>query len=225
MYKFHQPNGIHSRELWQLCLSVDPCAVSDVLNKYGFSQRTMRADLQGIAPGMKTAGIIRTMSSRPREQAPDPSKEYGLLFEAIDQLSSGEVLVTDTVDCCVWGELCAERAKRRNSNGVIIDGYYRDAERVLASGYPVFARGRHMSDLLYHREIIAINQAVSCAGVYCEPGDLALGGADGVVVIPGKMIELVIREAADKSLTEDQVRTALAAGASAAETYKSYGVF
>src|SRR5690606_20187489 len=125
MYKLHQPQQIESQELWELCLSVDPCAVSHVLNKHGLPQRTIRAELQGIAPGMKTVGIIRTMSSRPREQAPDPSKEYGLLFEAIDQLAAGEVLVTDTLDCCVWGELCAERAKRRNSNGVILDAYYR----------------------------------------------------------------------------------------------------
>ncbi|OWT56767.1 RraA family protein [Candidimonas nitroreducens] len=225
MYEMHRPGKFVEDDLWELCLSVDPCAVSDVLNKRGVRQRTMDAGLQGIAPGLRTVGVVRTMSSRPLEQAPDPSKEYGLLFEAIDQLSPGEVLLTDTLGCCVWGELCTERARRRGGNGVVIDGYYRDSDRVLASGYPVFARGRHMSDMLYHREIVALNQPVLCAGVYCAPGDLVLGASDGVVVVPAKMIDSVVREAATKASAEDKVRAALATGASAADTYRSYGVF
>ena len=218
-----RPDAI-AESLWNACLTADPCAVSDVLHKHGLHAQTMRAEIQGLSLSTRIAGTVRTMASRPLAGEPDPQREYGLLFDAIDGLAAGEVLVTDEMGCCVWGELCCERALNRRANGTIVDGYYRDAVRVIASGLPVFSRGRHMSDLLYHREITAIDEAVVCGGVACHPGDLVLGGADGVVVVPQALVGVVILEAVAKSDTEDKVREALRGGVSASEAYERFGV-
>ena len=45
--------------------------------------------------GPVICGLARTMSSEPRVNAPDPGREYELLFAAIDGINPGEVLVTD----------------------------------------------------------------------------------------------------------------------------------
>ena len=116
--------------LWDACLNVTAAAVSDVLHKRGMSQRAMRPDIQSAREAVPVVGIARTMASKPCEQLPEPGHEYTLLFSAIDGLGRGEVLVTDAMGCCVWGELCTERAMMRNANGAVIDGYYRDSARV-----------------------------------------------------------------------------------------------
>jgi regulator of RNase E activity RraA len=81
-----------------------------------------------------------------------------------------------------------------------------------------------MSDLLYHRTITALDTAVLCGDVLVHPGDLVLGGADGVVVVPAASIEDVIGEAYEKSQTESKVRAALRDGMSVSDAYRRFGV-
>jgi regulator of RNase E activity RraA len=208
-----------------MCLEVDTSCVSDVLNARGISSKAMRPGIRGVTGDARLVGLARTMRSRPREAPPDAGREYALLFEAIDGLSPGGVLVTDEMDCCVWGELCCERALVRGANGTVIDGYHRDNARVAASGLPVFSRGAHPSDMLYHREIVAIDQPVHCGGVFVTPGDLVLADADGLVVVPAAVIRAVIEEAMGKIAQETRVREALRAGDSAAQAFEKFGVF
>jgi regulator of RNase E activity RraA len=220
----HRPSGI-DETLWAECLRVDTSCVSDVLNARGTFNKAMRPGIRGAAADARLVGIARTMRSRPRETAPDAGREYALLFEAIDGLGAGEVLVTDEMGCCVWGELCCERALVRTANGTIIDGYHRDTSRVVASGLPVFSRGAHPSDMLYHREIVAINEPVHCGGVFVSPGDLLIADADGIVAVPAGMIAEVIGEAVGKIELETKVRNALRAGDTAAQAFEKFGVF
>jgi regulator of RNase E activity RraA len=81
-----------------------------------------------------------------------------------------------------------------------------------------------MSDLLYHRTITGLDAAVVCGEVLVNPGDLVLGGADGVVVVPSAIIEDVVAEAYQKSRTESRVRTALREGMSVSDAYRRFGV-
>ena len=110
------------------------------------------------------------------------------------------------------------------TNGTVIDGFTRDSAEIRRLGFPLFCRGRHMSDLLYHRTIIALNQPVLCGDVRVHPGDLILGGEDGILAVPKDHIDAVIDEAYAKSQTESKVRTALREGMSAGEAYRRFGV-
>jgi regulator of RNase E activity RraA len=212
-------------ETWaRLRLGINASAVSDILHARGLHRQVMRHDLQALDPAMRICGLARTMSSKPRVDAPEPGREYELLFAAIDGVGPGEVLVTDRMDCCVWGELCAEAAMRRGGNGAVIDGFTRDSAEIRALGFPLVCRGRHMSDLLYHRTIVALNQPVTCGEVEVRPGDLILGGEDGVLAVPQGHVDDVVREAYEKSRTESQVRIALRNGMSAGEAYRRFGV-
>ena len=224
MNAFHRPEAI-DETIWTDCRRVDTATVSDVLNARGISNRTLAPGLVAVRPGDRIVGTVRTMRSRPRQSAPDAGQEYALLFDAIDGLRRGEVLVTDAMGCCVWGELCCERATVRGANGTVIDGYHRDSARIRAGGFPVFSRGAHPSDMLYHREIVALDAPVHCAGVYVESGDLIVADEDGLVVVPAALIAEVCAEAVRKSGVETEVRDALRAGASAADAYRRYGVF
>ena len=213
-----------STEVWDMVGELEPAAVSDVLHARGFHDQVMRHGIGPIDTATRLAGIARTMQSQPLVGPPQAGREYELLFAAIDGLQPGEVLVTDRTDCCVWGELCSEAAICRGGNGAVIDGFSRDMELVRKLGFPLFCRGSHMSDLLYHRTITGINEAVCCGDVAVRPGDLLLGSEDGIVVIPGNSIEEVVREAWEKVKTESKVRIALRNGMTAGEAYRKFGV-
>jgi regulator of RNase E activity RraA len=81
-----------------------------------------------------------------------------------------------------------------------------------------------MSDLLYHRTITAINEPVVCGDVAVCPGDLVLGADDGILVVPARVIDDVVNEGYEKSLTESKVRVALRQGMSTTEAYRRFGV-
>ena len=213
-----------SVEVWDMIVELEPAAVSDVLHARGFHDQVMRNGIDAIDKTTRLAGIARTLQSQPLVGAPEAGREYELLFAAIDGLQPGEVLVTDRTDCCVWGELCAEAAICRGGNGAVIDGFSRDMELVRRLGFPLYCRGAHMSDLLYHRTITGINEPVYCGDVAVRPGDLLLGSEDGVVVVPGDSIDEVIVEAYEKVKTESKVRVALRKGMTAGEAYKKFGV-
>ncbi|MBX6322645.1 MAG: hypothetical protein IRY94_12510 [Rhodospirillaceae bacterium] len=211
-------------ETWRKALVLDPAPVSDILHARGLHRQVMRCDIQALASGMRLVGLARTMASRPRVGAPQPGHEYDLLFAAIDGLAAGEVLVSDETDCCLWGELCSEAAMRRGGNGAVLDGYARDTAMVRRLGFPTFCRGRHMSDMRYHRTITGLDEPVMCGGVAVSPGDLVLGGEDGVVVLPAALVQEVVEEAYAKTREESEVRKALRAGMPAGEAYRRFGV-
>ena len=224
MFSPSPPVEALSAETWSRIGTLDPSPVSDILHARGLHQHAMRADIQALGSGMRLFGIARTLASRPLTDAPEAGREYELLFNAIDGLATGEVLVTDRMDCCVWGELCSEAVMRRGGNGAVIDGFTRDSADICKIGFPLFCRGRHMSDLLYHRTITALNEPVVCGDVAVHPGDLLLGAADGVLVVPANVIDDVVAEAYEKSQKESEVRVALREGMSASEAYRRFGV-
>ena len=113
---------------------------------------------------------------------------------------------------------------RRGGNGAVIDGFTRDSADICSIGFPLFCRGRHMSDLLYHRQISAVGEPVICGGVAVHPGDLVLGAEDGVLVIPASLIKEVVAEGFEKAQAESIVRVALRNGMPAAEAYRRFGV-
>ena len=58
--------------------------------------------------------------------------------------SPGDVLVVDVgglYEAGYWGEIMTVAAQARGIAGLVIDGSVRDADRIEALGFPVFARG------------------------------------------------------------------------------------
>lgn len=218
------PVGRISAETWARIGSVNPSAVADVLDVHGYHRQVMRFDIQALDPDTRIRGIARTMLSKPLVDAPEPDHEYEMLFLAIDGLRPGDVLVTDRMDCCVWGELCSEAVISRSGNGAVIDGFTRDSAGIRRLDFPLFCRGRHMSDLLYHRTIAALDEPIISGDVAVHSGDLILGAEDGVVVVPANLIDSIVELAHAKSTTESEVRAALRNGMSVGEAYRRFGV-
>jgi len=123
---------------------------------------------------------------------------------ALTLVKPGDVLVIDgkgiTTRAC-FGGLQALAAKLKGVAGVVIDGAVRDVEEIRRLGLPVVARGT--SPAGPHKGWGGrINQPISCGGVPVAPGDVVLGDADGVVVIPRGRVEEIAEAAFAKQALE-----------------------
>lgn len=217
------PDGIAPETFRQL-LEVGAAPISDALDKRGKHDQVLDPGFFPIVDEMVVVGVARTLVSAPHSGPIDEGREYELLIEALDDLNPGDVMVTDRMDCCVWGELCSERSAAKGSNGALIDGYHRDTRLILESGFPVISRGRHVADLLYKRSIVARDKPVECGGVTVAPGDVIVADLDGVVIVPADIVGPVAADAYAKASSESEMREALRSGASVREVWETYKI-
>jgi regulator of RNase E activity RraA len=124
-----------------------------------------------------------------------PPGDFLMISAALTKVRPGDVLVIDSRGCtsrAVWGEYFSTWARGLGVAGVVIDGASRDATDIEAMGFPVFARATipRMPTMIGNGEI---NVPVSCGGVCVLPGDLIVGDREGVIVIPLRHLDKVLK--------------------------------
>jgi 4-hydroxy-4-methyl-2-oxoglutarate aldolase len=142
------------------------------------------------------------------------------LHRAVYAAPPGSVLVADLQGARHghWGEVLAVAAQQRGLAGLVIDGGVRDVTELAAMGFPVFAR---------HVTVVGTGKlhagtfdvTVRVAGANVAPGDLIVGDADGVVVIPGAEVEQALDRADARVADEQRAFEALREGATTLELF------
>jgi 4-hydroxy-4-methyl-2-oxoglutarate aldolase len=105
------------------------------------------------------------------------------------------------------GDLVTGMAKNKGVVALVTDGMVRDRDGLVAVGLPVFARGITPNSCVRSGPG-TVGLPVTAGGVPVDSGDLVLGDADGVVVVPAGEIDEVlervaaIREAEGKAEAE-----------------------
>ena len=196
--------------------------VSDSLDQLGFRHQAMAPTIRPLFSGARLAGVAATVLAHEVYEIPD--EPYIKELEAVDRLEPDEVMVVSHVDGCYFGELLATAAVARGSRGLVLDGFVRDAQRIIHMRFPAFIRGISPLDSLGRMDVADVQVPVVCGGVRVAAGDLVLADYDGVVVVPRRVAEETITRAEDKVRGENLVRGALEKGASVVETFRKYGV-
>jgi 4-hydroxy-4-methyl-2-oxoglutarate aldolase len=140
----------------------------------------LHGDILPVDRGQKArAGVAVTLAL--------PAMCSTLLHYALSHLRPGDMLVIDRLGdrrhACLGG-VVARAAKQAGIAGVVIDGPCTDVAEILAEGLPVWCRG--VSALTTRQLDLGgtFNRPVACGGVPVLPGDIMLGDASGVVVLP-----------------------------------------
>ena len=116
----------------------------------------------------------------------DPNP-YELELKAVDACQPDDVLIAaagGSMRSGIWGELLSTAASNRGCVGAIVDGAVRDIRQMTRMSFPVFARGRCISDSQNRQRVIDLEVAVEIDGVKFNQGDLVIADVDGVVVVP-----------------------------------------
>lgn len=198
--------------------------VGDLLDELGFVHQFLPQPIQPIRRDMKLAG--RAMPVLMIDVYGKQKHPFGRLTEALDQLQPGEIYVATggEMRCAYWGEILTATAKKRGAVGAAINGFHRDTPQVLSQDWPVFSRGGFAQDSAVRTQVVDYRCPVEVGQVRVEPGDLVFGDIDGVVVIPRRVEEEVIRRALEKARGEKLVRKEIEAGLSSTEAFKKYGI-
>ncbi|MBI2804458.1 MAG: RraA family protein [Planctomycetes bacterium] len=119
-----------------------------------------------------------------------------LVHKSLDVAQPGDIVVVDAGGStmnAVLGDLVSTKAKHRHIAGFIVDGLIRDLPGIMPLDFPIFARGVTPIGPL-HRGPGEINFPICCGGIVVNPGDIIVGDAAGVVVVPREIThELLAR--------------------------------
>ena len=191
-----------SRELMTRFAGLGTGPICDALGRFG----ALDYQIKPLDPQMQLVGTALTVWTRPCDNL--------AVYKALELAQPGDVLVIATenyTNNTIWGELTTLIARALGIAGMITDGTVRDAQAIRASGLPVFARGLTPNSPLKHGPG-KINVPIICGGAAVHPGDIIVGDADGVVVVPVARAEEVLEQVAAIEKKEAAIRAEIASG-------------
>jgi 4-hydroxy-4-methyl-2-oxoglutarate aldolase len=200
--------------------------VHDVMRAMGLCNFTLPPEIRPLLADQTLAGVVATVSGKV-DRAADPHETLlgwtGLLSKA----KAGTVLICQPNDSTVahMGELSAETLKRKGVRGYVADGGCRDVDFILRLGFPVWCRYFTPRDIVGYWLPDSFDQPIRIGDVTVNPGDLALGDRDGMVILPQERAEAIVAAAETAIGTENLVRKAILAGTDPQEAYRKYGKF
>ncbi|WP_433635271.1 hypothetical protein [Nocardia sp. CA-120079] len=186
---------------------VGTATLTQLLQRRGISN-TFMAGLRPIDPDVRMVGVARTLRYLPFRsdiaKTLDPADSAQR--RAVEAIRPGDVLVIDArgvESAGTIGDIFALRVFQLGGSGVVTDGGVRDTGAVRSLGGAMFHRSSHGATLQKEHLPWSIDEAISCAGVFVQPGDIVVGDADGVVVVPFALAEEISAEALDIELADE----------------------
>lgn len=187
-----------------------PAAVaSDCLGR----AQAMAGAISPLVPTMRIVAQARTVQCMVADNS--------ALHAAIGLCKPGEVLVCDGQgfeNSAVFGGLMTRSALGAGIAGLVIDGAVRDCQEIIEGGFNCFARA--VVPRGPHKGFGGvIDDAIACGGVSVSPGDLIIGDADGVTVVPLDRVAQTLTAAHAILKKEEFALASLANGGSLAAVY------
>jgi regulator of RNase E activity RraA len=136
---------------------------------------------------------------------------------AIEECPPGAVLVIDSrrdARAASAGGILVSRLMRRGVAGVVTDGGFRDSPEIAALAIPAYHSRPSAPTSLTRHHCIDMNLPIGCGDVAVFPGDVVVGDAEGVVVIPAHLADEIAAEAMEMTVFEDFVTEQVLAGRS-----------
>ncbi len=201
--------------------------LSDVLDDLGFRSQALPAAIRPLDDARTMVGLARTGLYREVYGVRPGENPYALEIALVDDLRRHEVAVFacgGSTRIAPWGELLSTAARARGAAGCLTDGYVRDVRAIRRIGFPVFHAGIAPLDSKGRGQVAEIDVPVECAGVRVAPGDLVVGDADGVVVVPQAAEAAALDRAFAKVRGESRTREELEQGASLADVFARHGI-
>lgn len=195
-----------------------------------FKRGLRNAFMQGVrrlgSPGPNMVGPAMTLRYIPAREDLD---HLGVFADpehpqrkAVETARPDCVLVQDCrgdARAACGGEILMTRLQVRGAAGMVTDGGLRDSGAIGAMAMPVFCAGASAPLNLVLHHAVEIDVPIGCGGVAVYPGDIIVGDADGVVVLPAGIADEVAEQAAEQERMERFVLERIAAGAPLPGTY------
>jgi regulator of RNase E activity RraA len=195
----------------------------DVLARFGSVPAANVGDVLGRMTVMDGGIRLRTERDRLLGFALPVDTRSGdnlAIHRALDEARPGDVLVVngrgDTTRAVI-GDLIGEIMVSAGMAGAVIDGAVRDVEALSRQGLTVYARAVTPAGP-FKNGPGTVGVPVAVGGLVVEAGDLLIGDADGVVVVPRDRIEEVAGRVGAIVRYEEDLRARIIEARTAAPT-------
>ncbi|GLQ12065.1 ribonuclease activity regulator RraA [Devosia yakushimensis] len=138
-----------------------------------------------------------------------------LQWEAVEAIEPGKVLIIDSRSdprAASAGNMLMTRLMRKGVVAAITDGAFRDGTEISRMSFPAYCAANTASTRPAFHRAIDMQRPIGCAGVAVYPGDIIVGDADGVVVIPRHLAPVLADAAYEQEMRERFLFTKIDAG-------------
>ena len=208
------------KEVIEALKHIGSATASGELNRLGYRQCT----ITGPRPwtrGTTVVGPALTLQFLPKradvyDDAEYVAPERQLHRHVLYQAEPGDVVVVDArgeMTSGVFGEMMMTYFHGKGGAGVVIDGCLRDIGEIKKLGLGLWIRGATPN---FHTQTTqfpsAINVPIGCGGALVVPGDIIVADDDGVVVVPAKAVDQLVKRAGEHVEWEEFSRLRLSQG-------------
>jgi regulator of RNase E activity RraA len=217
----HDPEGSMNPETRQKLLGVSTATLCTALYKRGLRQQFIQ-DVRPLNPGLPNmVGPAFTLRYMPAREDLNPIT----VFEdrdhpqrkAVETCPPGAVFVIDSrkdARAASAGGILVSRLMKRGVAGVVTDGGFRDSPEIARLAIPAYHHRPSAPTNLTLHQAIDIDVPIGCGDTPVFPGDIVVGDAEGVVVIPAGIADAIAAEAVAMTTFEDYVQEKVMEGRS-----------
>jgi len=200
---------------------VSAATISTALLKHGLRNQV----IQGVRPlnpaAPRMVGEAYTLRYIPaREDIDQLSVFEGRSHPqrvAVEDIPAGQVLVIDSrrdARAASAGGILVLRLMKRGAAGIVTDGGFRDSADIAQLDFPAYATQPSAPTNLIRHHAADLNVPIGCGDVAVYPGDILVGDAEAVVVIPAAIANAIAAETIEMTAFEDWVEAQVRAGRS-----------
>jgi regulator of RNase E activity RraA len=196
----------------QQLMGVSTATLCTALFKRGLRNQFIQ-DVRPLNPGLPNmVGPAFTLRYMPAREDLNPIAVFQDRAhpqrKAVEDCPPGAVFVIDSrkdARAASAGGILVSRLMKRGVAGVVTDGGFRDSPEIARLAIPAYhSRPSAPTNLTLH-QAIDINVPIGCGDAPVFPGDVIVGDAEGVIVIPAHLADEIAAEAVEMTAFEDFV--------------------
>lgn len=182
-------------------------------------QPSFLAGLRAARPDLRMVGYARTLryvalrtDVREAMRGSEDAQK-----RAVESVSPGDVLVIEArgqTSAGTIGDILAARVLARGGAGIVTDGAVRDSPGIAELPLPTYFAAANAASLWHAHIPLDVDVPVTCAGSLVMPGDVLVGDAEGVVVLPAALAEEIAHAALEVERRESFALERVRAGES-----------
>lgn len=191
-------------DLIRRCRAIPTSTWSDALDRLGLTG--VIAGLAPVAGAERFAGPAVTVAERVGPLGSADPDDFGIDL-ILRGAAAGDVIVvaqSGAPPASAIGGLAALAAQRHGVAGIVIDGACRDVEELVDVGLPVHSRARTPASGRGRARVEGVNETIEIDGVRVRAGDLVVGDATGVVVLPADRLADLLALAEERAASDDR---------------------